>query len=455
GAEGAEFAMSFVERCLLAGRAIWFYLGTLVWPSNLVFIYPRWKLDTSAWWQYLFPLAVLALVAGLALYARRHRGPLAAFLFFAGTLFPALGFFNIYPFLYSYVADHFQYLASIGMIVLFSAVLTQAAGKYRLAGGAVVLALGGLSWVQSANYRDAETLYRATIERNSECWLAHNNLGADLLEYSDRVPEALTHLETAVRLKPEFLPARSNLGSALARIGRSAEAVTQYEAVLRMEPDSVTAHNNLGNALAGAGRFEEAVRQFQVALRIDPEAAKVHNNLGSALSNLGRLPEAISEFDVAVRLDPGYAEAQGNRGLSLLRAGRVPEAIAALREATRMQPDAAPARSQLGFALLSVDSMPEAVAEFDAAMRLEPHSPVAHFNLGFALSRVPGRLEDSIREYQAAVGSAPDFADAHRNLGNALLKDGRVPEAVAAFEQALRLRPDDRGVRQLLGRLRQ
>ena len=454
GAAGAEFRISFIERCLVAGRAFWFYLAKLVWPADLVFLYPRWKVDGSAWWQYMFPLAVLAFIAGLVYYARRRRGPLAAVLFFAGTLFPALGFFNVYPFLYSWVADHFQYLASIGILTLLAASLAQATRKYHYAGAGLVAVLAALTWAQSATYRDAETLYRTTIERNPECWLAHNNLGADLLEYAGRVPEALEHLETAVSLKPDYLPARNNLGSALSRLGRTDEAVVQYEAILRIQPGSVNAHNNLGNALAAAGRYEEAVREFQAALATDSGAAKVHNNLGSALSNLGRLPEAIHEFEAALRLDPGYAEAQGNRGLALLRAERPDEAVTALREAVRMQPGAASAHSQLGFALLNLGQLPGAITEFESAMRLEPGSPMAHFNLAFALSRMPGRLEQAISEYRAAVAQAPDFADAHRNLGNALLRTGRPAEAADAFEQALQLRPGDNAVRQLLKQLR-
>ena len=117
GAEGPDFALTLVERFLVAGRAIWFYVGKLVWPANLMFFYPRWRVDSTEWWQYLFPLAALAALAGLCLLARKRRGPLAGALIFAGTLFPALGFFNVYPFVYSYVADHFQYVASLGIIV--------------------------------------------------------------------------------------------------------------------------------------------------------------------------------------------------------------------------------------------------------------------------------------------------------------------------------------------------
>src|SRR5580700_9103327 len=97
GAKGTDFALTWTQRFLLAGRVIWFYAGKVVWPANLIFTYPRWKIDAGVWWQWLFPAGALAAGVCLALLARRHRGPLAGFLFFAGTLFPVLGFLNVYP----------------------------------------------------------------------------------------------------------------------------------------------------------------------------------------------------------------------------------------------------------------------------------------------------------------------------------------------------------------------
>ncbi len=83
GAEGEAFAFTWADRVLIAGRALCFYLGKLVWPVNLTLIYPQWAIDRSAWWQYL-----------AAMRKRLGRAPRAAALFFAGTLVPALGFFN-------------------------------------------------------------------------------------------------------------------------------------------------------------------------------------------------------------------------------------------------------------------------------------------------------------------------------------------------------------------------
>ena len=170
GAKGESFDFGFVERCLIAGRAFWFYLGKLFWPVDLIFIYPRWQISSSVWWQYLFPAAALLLFAILFALRKRWRGPLAGMLIFAVMLFPALGFFNVYPFIYSFVADHFQYLASVAVIALVAAGATLSAKKLppglRLPLSLALLAcLAALTWHQSRNYTDRETLYRSVLQK--------------------------------------------------------------------------------------------------------------------------------------------------------------------------------------------------------------------------------------------------------------------------------------------------
>jgi hypothetical protein len=120
GAGGAGYDLSALQRSLLAGRVIWFYLGKLVLPINLAFSYEKWTIDPADWTQWVYPLGVIALMGFFWSLRNRSRAPLAALLFFMGTLFPALGFVNVFPFRYSYVADHFQYLASLGIIALMA-----------------------------------------------------------------------------------------------------------------------------------------------------------------------------------------------------------------------------------------------------------------------------------------------------------------------------------------------
>ena len=478
GAQGADFALSWLERCLLAGRVIGFYLGKLVWPADLIFIYPRWTVDAAAWWQYLFPLGVLALVAGLALVARRQRGSLAraataglaGFLVFAGTLFPALGFINVYPFIYSYVADHFQYQASLGIIVPAAAGLTLAAGPWldssalafrwlaRVGGGMLLAALGVLTWRQCGMYRDAGTLYRETLARNPACWMAHTNLGDILSKIPGRLPEAIGHFEAALRINPRDVNAHNDLGHAFAEDpGRLPAAIAEYEAALRVDPRFAPAHNNLGVVLAKIpGRLPEAITHFEAAVRLAPDAADMHDNLGAALLRIPeRAPEAIAHLETAVRLNPESADMQNNLGVALASIpGRSAEATVHSEAAVRLNPRSAEMRANLGVTLAQVPGrLPEAIAQFEAAVRLDPRSAEAHNNLGAALSQLPERALEAIAQFEAATRLKPDFAEAHNNLGDALVKiPGRLPEAIAEYEATLRLRPDSAEVHSQLGK---
>ena len=132
GAAGEEWELTRIERVLLAGRAAWFYVGKLAWPHPVMMFYPRWAIDAHVWWQFLFPIAAIALVVGLYLARGRiGRGPLAAVLIYGGVLLPTLGFFNVFLFRYSFVADHFQYHASLAILALAAAGAVMLMGRAR------------------------------------------------------------------------------------------------------------------------------------------------------------------------------------------------------------------------------------------------------------------------------------------------------------------------------------
>jgi len=347
GAQGANFSLSFVQRCLVAGREVWFYLGKLAWPENLIFIYPRWTVDAAASWQYLFPLGAVALLAALWLMRRRTRGPLAALLFFVGTLFPTLGFFNVYAFIFSYVADHWQYLASLGIIALAAAGWGYLPRRpARIAAGALLAVLGLLSWRECRMYDNVETFYRTILDRNPAAWMAQDNLGV-ILAHTGRLPEAIDHYQQALQLKPDSAEIHHDLGTAMIRAGRLPEAVDDFEQALRLEPAYAEAHYHLGSALAQLGRMDEAIAQFEQALQAKPAYAEAQNNLGSALAMLNRMPEATEHFAAAVRLNPDSAQARSNFGKALAQQGRIPEAIEQFRAALRLNPEMPEAREIL------------------------------------------------------------------------------------------------------------
>lgn len=416
GAEGAAFNLNVLQRILIAGRAIWFYLGKLAWPADLIFIYPRWSVEPAALWQWIFPSGVLVVVVVLWRMSRVKRTPagragLAGFLFFAGTLFPALGFINVYPFIFSFVADHFQYLASVGVFTLAAVGwVTVGAGwplwLRRLPPALLLAGLGALTWRQAAMYRDQQQLYRTTLARNPDCWLAHNNL-AELLGTSGHPAEAIPHLKEALRLHPDFPEAENNLGDDLRLLGRPAEAIPHLERAIRMEPRYATAYKNLGAALLMMGQYTRGIAEFRRALSLQPANPDAHFNLGLALARSGRPDRAVPEFAAAVRLKPDYGDAELNWAIGLTLTNR----------------------------------FVAAVPHFERAVRLEPDSPMVHSTYARALARA-GRLDGAIAQYEAALDLDPNDGTVHLGLAMVLRRTGRLEQAAHQLEEARRLGAD-------------
>jgi tetratricopeptide (TPR) repeat protein len=343
GAEGSDFQLTLVQRGLLAGRIIWFYLAKLFWPAHLIFIYPRWKVDASIWWQWLFPLAALLVTIVLWILRNRWRAPLAGWLFFAGTLFPVLGFFNVFPFVFSYVADHFQYLASLGIIVPFSAgaVLAmrywaQLSSRNRdsqlpqwICYGLSTLlvgALAALTWQQSHSYSDIVTLYETTIDKNPACWMAYNNLGA-LYIRRGHPQEAIEPLQTATTIKPDYGDAFNNLGLAYTAMNKHEEAVQHYREAVRIDGKNPEFHNNLGIALGNMNNPREAAEQFRAALDANPEFVKARTNLGSAYTQLHEPERALEQLQLALASNPDFAFGHMNLAIAYEQLGKSDEAI--------------------------------------------------------------------------------------------------------------------------------
>jgi tetratricopeptide (TPR) repeat protein len=267
-------------------------------------------------------------------------------------LLPSLGFLNIYFFIYSFVADHWQYLACLGIITPCASGIVLLAERSKrwqaLLEPGVTLVIAGVLFVvtshQSRMYSDIETLYRTTIARNPGCWMAQVNLG-NILYKANRIPEAMDLFNQAMRIKPAV--AHYSLGNALVQKQRTLEAIDEYKRALAIDPDDAEAHNNLGNALLLRGRTAEAIDEYEQALRLNPAYAKAHNNLGNALVQTGRASEAIDHYKEALRIYPNSVDAHHNLGTALVQMGRTSEAIEQLQVALRINPNDVDVRNNL------------------------------------------------------------------------------------------------------------
>ncbi|HEY1848584.1 MAG TPA: tetratricopeptide repeat protein [Opitutaceae bacterium] len=448
GATGESFALSAADRVLVAGRALWFYLGKLAWPVDLSFIYPKWDVNSGAPLQYAYPAAAAIVLGVLFAMRRRSRGPLAAALLFCGMLFPALGFFSVYPFLYSYVADHFQYLASAAVLASAAAVLAGAAlrlgpaGRVAAgaAGGLLLVGLGALTWLQSTVYIEPEVLWHTTLERNPGSWMAYQNLGGVFLSRGDAF-QAAAKFRKALEIRPGDPEVLNELGVATMQLGRTDDAIALYLQALESAPERAQTHLNLGVALLQKREPEKAADQFQHAAELDPRSAAARKDLASAYLQEGNADDAVRELQKAAELEPDDAATLYGLGSALVRARRPLEALEQFRRSLELDEGQGAVHESYGYTLMQNHQRAEAVREFERACELDPAKAEWHFGLGGALAN-DGRPDEADAEY----AKAPNIPEARVSLARDLTQKGRFAEAAGEMRAAAELRPDDAAI---------
>jgi protein O-mannosyl-transferase len=293
GALGADWEYGTLERFGIAAKCCLHYFANLVLPLEQIFFYPRFSVvfDGNAGIALSVCVAILILFTGLAY--RGQRGPLAGLLFFTGSALPALGFLNVYPHRFSFVADHFVYLSSIGVLAITITALYRATEllAHRVGGlkqyhlPSFVLT-GLICWysLQTLRYvpvfSTQETLWTDVLKKNPACWAAMQNLG-------------LLYVEEQ----------------------RAAEAVPLLEAALAFDFDRFQTYNSLGIAYQKLGRGDEAEEAFRTSLELKPTNANASINLASVvrqratLDNRELLTEARSLYARAFELRPEHRSA--------------------------------------------------------------------------------------------------------------------------------------------------
>ena len=402
--------LPFMSRLSFAAVSYVAYLGQMFYPAGLIVLYPFPQNGPS------LPEVVLALAlltgisAGAVALRRRWPYLLVGWLWYLGMLVPMIGLIHTGTVAR---ADRFTYLAQIGVYIILTWAVKDWAIYWRydrrvLGAGALsaIVVLMACAWKQTTHWRNNESLWTHTLAFASDNPLAENNFGYALLDRGE-VNQAITHLQKALQINPNYAEARNNLGNALLRKGEADEAIVQLQQALQIMPRFVMAQCNVGDALLQKGQVDEAIVHFQQALEIDPGLADAHNSLGNALLQKGDGDGAIAQFQTALQTDPGLADAHNNLGNALLLRGDVDGAI----------------------------------AQFQTALQQKPNYAEAHYNLGNALFN-SGRVDEAIVQFQQALQIYPGYAKAHNNLGSLLLRLGRDDEAIAHFQQALQLKPD-------------
>lgn len=297
------------KRVVIAIQALGMYVTKLIWPLHYATIYPKWE-AFAAPAQTASAVASVALV-GVAI-ALARKAAVVAIGSYVALLLPVIGLVGFYFMKFAYIADRFQYLASLPVLALGIAMCAKRFGsRMRWLGLIAVIVLAGSSMYYARMWSDAEMFWRRQVQRNPELAIAKNNLALELhlrgyLQESEKV------FLQAIESDPADYRAHSNLGALYTHMGRHDAAITAYQAALDLDPGRAQIHNNLGLSLQQRGEFAGARRHFEEAIRLAPDYANALVNLGALCMLEGRQPEAAKHFREALRYDPSHALATRN-----------------------------------------------------------------------------------------------------------------------------------------------
>jgi tetratricopeptide (TPR) repeat protein len=450
-------------RLAMAGAVPWFYLYKDLWPFELLMIYRRWNIDAGSLRWYLPGVAlVVSAVVLLCLHRRSWaRNLIFALGYFLVMLFPTLGFFDMYFFVHSLVADHWQYLSIIGVIALvigtggwFFQRQRRAVRWVGIAAGVVVVGgLAVLTWNQTLVYEDQIALWRYNLPKNGDAWMGQYNLGTTLAEsvIEERdspnrravLEESLVHFLRATELRPTDTAAQNNTGMTLLSLNRPEEALPYFHRAIELggKQGNLQAATNLCLAYQTKGDIPEALKWVEKAGQMTPyprpELYMIHADI---LMMAKREEDAVAKLTEALRIEPRFVEAWYRRGLIYKSLGKVDQAQADFQQTVRLQANAAPALVQLAQIAQEQGRIDEAIHLCTQAILVQPGYTEARYRLGLLLMAA-GRNAQAATHLSLVVQADPSNFEAHGNLALALRRLGQIAPAIAEYRKVLELKP--------------
>lgn len=407
GAVGDEFSFTATQRMLIASRALLFYPAKIILPFNMCFIYPQWKINPHTLGEYWPPL-LLAGVAFLLWLFRKKMPRMAWFALghYLVTIGPASGMINFYFMRYSFVQNHFQYLAGLGIMMVAGiagrAVIRSSHLPFKagfLAASLVVAGCGLLTFDQCGMYRNNTTLWNDTIKKNPACWMAFNNLGVIAVN-EGKLQEGIALYRKALAINPRIIETHNNIGSAYMLQGMVDQAIAAYQQSFAISPNLAQVRANLGFAYAKKGLLDEAVAELKKAVELNPFLAEAYYTLGSLLERRGEVQAAIDTYHDAIRNNPTHHKAYNN--LAWIYAASPDAAIRDGRQAVAL---AARACELTGFTKPEpLDSLAAAYAE------LGDFSRAVHYQEQ-ALQLAPPHLKNSFEEHLGFYRQGKPYRD--------------------------------------------
>jgi len=443
--QAADDAVKSLAQIPLATRladvsvAYLFYVGKLIWPTNLAIVYSdllaRWPVAILSW---LTLLGVTWMALG---WRRRIPAFPVGWFWFLGVLVPVIGFVRVGT---VHVADRFTYIPSIGVAVALTWVSATFVKDRRRVGmliSALLLILCmGATRKYLCYWANTEQIFQRALDINPVNPIAFEGMGR-AMEDRGRYKEALGWYEKTIAIMPAYGEAYANAGSIHGKLGEFDKSLACFEMAQKYRPNNPRILNNLGSILYKAGRQDEAIQTLARAVQLKPDLIDAQYNLALAYLKSGRNEDALLRFQDVLRLCNWDADAFFLVGKLLLMKGDIDGALRHLQEAVRLAPSNPDALNMYGAALAKSGDYDGAARVLRDAVRLQANNVEVLNNLAWLLATREGcdaseaiRLAERAAELTAR--QQPHILD---TLAAAYAADGQFDMALSTMNEAVAL----------------
>ncbi len=412
-----------LQRLLVAGDAIAFYLARVFVPVNLAIDYGRTPLSVlSNRWAVAVGFIPLVLLVAFWIYDRRGSY-LVAYLVFVVALLPVVGFV---PFEFqniSTVADRYVYLGLLGPSVALAVLLARHPGRWLRTTAYVLLAVFAMcSFRQVRFWQNDEVLFARALEVNPDSHSGLVNLSLVRMRQATIDPSRWKEAEDLLGRALEVAPTPqvqvedlSRISTAYLSQGNLDAAAENLLKAQELVPDDPRAYSNLGDVLAAAEHYDAALQQYDRAIELNPNYARPQYRKGDVLRKLCRYEDSIAAYEQVLTSRPALTPAL--RGLALCHAdqGNSQQAIELYDEAIASQPQQYVNYYEKGLLLFKVGNFNQAEKLFRRAIQLNPRAAEAHNDLATTLVKL-NRLSEAVQHYRLALKVDSQLVDAQQNL---------------------------------------
>lgn len=384
-------------RPLLASGALWFYLSTFVYPHPLVVVYPRWDVVSHSI-RFIILLVALGAVAGLITYYRKRIDPLIVWglAWFVINVLPVAGLLPFGHMGHSFVADHFLYLPMVGLCLAVARVLELALHgledrttiKNVVVVGAygVICLFGVLAVKQTWLWRDAASLWEATLKINTTSPAVYNNYGWICMSRGE-LHKAMKLFKRASELAPGLDAPYQNMGRIYRTWGETEEARAMFKKAWSLNPKANFPRIMLATMLREEGKYDQAIAFLRKCLDETPDSSLLWTELALTNRAAGHTEDAIKQLDRAIKADPLSPAAYVHKAMILLSMKEPDKAVELLKMSISLGAGAE-AYNLLGATYATKGDLPRALIEFLRAYRANPNLSGIRDNVANALIKM-------------------------------------------------------------------